>query len=180
MNNKAPLDFKYIIIIILLLVIIGLLVFKKNSHSPAVNDSNKNHPAVTDNPSKNKTENKERPENTTPVAANEIDKLTSEDVVVPYVKQQGELPGYYITKGAARNRGWNAGKGNLCDVLPGRAIGGDIFTNREGQLPKKSGRTWYEADLNYNCGHRNADRLLFSNDGLVFVTHDHYKTFDEK
>ncbi len=176
MNNKAPLDFKYIILIILLLVIIGLLVFKKNSSIPTVTNGNKNKPAVTVNPSKNK----ERPENTNPFLTKDIDKLTREEVVVPYVKQHGELPDYYITKGAARSQGWNAGKGNLCDVLPGRAIGGDIFTNREGQLPKKGGRTWYEADLNYNCGHRNADRLLFSNDGLVFVTHDHYKTFEEK
>lgn len=180
MNNKAPLDFKNIIIIVLLLIIIGLLVFRKNNSNPTISDNKKNHPAVTDNAPKNKAEKKDSPENTNPVSANEIDKLTSEDVVVPYVKQHKELPDYYITKGAARGQGWNAGKGNLCNVLPGRAIGGDIFTNREGQLPKKSGRTWYEADLNYNCGHRNADRLLFSNDGLLFVTHDHYKTFDEK
>ncbi|MFZ1528289.1 MAG: ribonuclease domain-containing protein [Ferruginibacter sp.] len=178
MNNKAPLDLKYIIIIVLLLVIIGMLVFKKNNNVQTITDSNKDHPTVTENPSKNRKE--KRPENTNPGSTNDIDKLTNEDLVVPYVKQNGKLPDCYITKGEARRKGWNAGKGNLCDVLPGRAIGGDIFTNREKTLPTKNGRTWYEADLNYNCGHRNADRLLFSNDGLVFVTHDHYKTFEEK
>ena len=99
---------------------------------------------------------------------------------MPFVKQKEKLPDYYITKNKARDHGWDAAKGNLCDVLPGRAIGGDVFSNREKRLPAKKGRTWYEADLNYNCGHRNSQRILFSNDGLVYVTHDHYKTFTQQ
>jgi len=109
-----------------------------------------------------------------------VDALTKETVVVPYVKKNGRLPAYYITKQEARQQGWIAAEGNLCEVLPGRAIGGDHFSNREKTLPAKSGRKWFEADINYHCGRRNADRLLFSNDGLVFVTKDHYKTFEEK
>lgn len=126
------------------------------------------------------------PENTaiqnsaTKTSAANIDDLTKEQVVVPYVKRHGRLPDYYITKKEAREKGWIAAEGNLCDVLPGKAIGGDVFGNREASLPDKSGRTWYEADLNYNCGRRNADRLLFSSDGLIFVTYDHYKTFEKK
>ncbi|MCH5717378.1 ribonuclease domain-containing protein [Niabella hibiscisoli] len=65
-------------------------------------------------------------------------------------------------------------------MLPGRAIGGDVFSNREGGLPSAEKRKWFEADLNYKCGRRNADRLLYSNDGLVYVTYDHYKTFQQK
>lgn len=109
-----------------------------------------------------------------------VDALTKETVVIPYIKKNGRLPDYYITKQEARKKGWIASEGNLCTVLPGRAIGGDVFTNRQKALPVKSGRTWYEADLNYACGRRNADRVLFSNDRLVFVTTDHYKTFEEK
>lgn len=109
-----------------------------------------------------------------------IDELTDESVVVDFVRKNGRLPGYYITKKEARNRGWVASEGNLCDVLPGRAIGGDIFTNRERNLPTQKGRIYYEADLNYNCGRRNADRLIFSTDGLIFITHDHYKTFEKQ
>ncbi|WP_018628161.1 ribonuclease domain-containing protein [Niabella aurantiaca] len=109
-----------------------------------------------------------------------VDALTKETVVIPYIKKNGRLPDYYITKQEARKKGWIASEGNLCKVLPGRAIGGDIFTNRQKALPVKSGRTWYEADLNYACGRRNADRVLFSNDRLVFVTKDHYRTFEEK
>lgn len=109
-----------------------------------------------------------------------IGTLTSEAVVVPYIKKTGQLPDCYITKQDARKKGWIAAEGNLCEVLPGRAIGGDIFTNRQKVLPSKSGRTWYEADLNFTCGRRNADRVLFSSDRLVFVTKDHYQTFEEK
>lgn len=109
-----------------------------------------------------------------------IDELTREAVVVAYVKKHQQLPDYYITKYQARRHGWDASSGNLCDVLPGRAIGGDVFSNREKSLPSANNRKWFEADLNYNCGRRNADRLLFSSDGLVYVTYDHYKTFTQK
>lgn len=109
-----------------------------------------------------------------------IDKLTDEGTVVPYVKKNKKLPGYYITKSEAGKAGWVASKGNLCEVLPGKAIGGDVFSNREGNLPVANNRKWYEADLNYNCGRRNAHRLLYSSDGLIFVTHDHYKTFEKR
>ena len=68
-------------------------------------------------------------------------------------------------------------RSNLCAVLPGKAIGGDRFSNREGQLPSAGGRVWREADINYQCGRRGADRLLYSSDGLIFVTRDHYKNF---
>lgn len=109
-----------------------------------------------------------------------IDQLTDETVVVEYFKNHGELPEYYLTKNQAKQKGWVPVKGNLCEVLPGKAIGGDRFGNREGLLPNKSGRQFYEADLNYNCGKRNADRLVYTNDGLIFVTKDHYKSFQKQ
>ena len=108
-----------------------------------------------------------------------IDALTEEKIVTDYLQENGELPDYYITKKEAQREGWVAKEGNLCDVLPGRAIGGDIFTNREKTLPVKKGRIWYEADINSDCGRRNARRVVYSNDGLIFVTHDHYKNFEE-
>lgn len=113
-------------------------------------------------------------------SSNQIDKLTNDEIVVKYLKEHGELPEYYITKSEAKSLGWVPSKGNLCEVAPGRAIGGDIWTNRQKSLPTKSGRRYFEADLNYNCGNRNADRVVFSNDGLVFVTFDHYRSFEEK
>ena len=113
-------------------------------------------------------------------SSNQIDKLTNDEIVVKYLKEHGELPDYYITKSEAKSLGWVPSKGNLCEVAPGKAIGGDIWTNRQKSLPTKSGRKYFEADLNYHCGNRNADRVVFSNDGLVFVTFDHYRSFEEK
>jgi len=113
-------------------------------------------------------------------ASPDVNQLSSEQVVIPYLKAHHRLPDYYLTKEAAREQGWSPEKGNLCDVLPGKIIGGDHFFNRDGQLPDKRGRKWFEADLNYDCATRNADRLLYSNDGLIFVTYDHYRTFQEK
>ena len=113
-------------------------------------------------------------------SSNQIDELTNDEIVVKDLEEHGELPDYYITKSEAKSLGWVPSKGNLCEVAPGRAIGGDIWTNRQKSLPTKSGRKYFEADLNYNCGNRNADRVVFSNDGLVFVTFDHYRSFEEK
>ena len=56
-----------------------------------------------------------------------------------------------------------------------------VYHNRDGHLPSSAGRIWYEADINYDSkiGYRGTDRILFSNDGLIFVTYDHYHTFKE-
>ena len=89
------------------------------------------------------------------------------------------LPSYYISKNQARKLGWQDWKGNFGDVLPGKMIGGDIYRNKEGKLPSALGRVWYEADINYEKGYRNRERILYSNDGLIFVTYDHYQTFYE-
>ena len=58
-------------------------------------------------------------------------------------------------------------------------LGGNTFNNRQGKLPQATGRQWFEADINYIIGKRNLHRLLYSNDGLLFVTYDHYNTFYE-
>ena len=46
-------------------------------------------------------------------------------------------------------------------------------------VPDKDGRTWYEADCYYTEGNRNACRIVFSSDGLIYYTDDHYATFTQ-
>lgn len=103
---------------------------------------------------------------------------TKEEVAL-YLHTYGRLPDNYITKKEAQELGWDSKKGNLTDVAPGRSIGGSHFSNYEGQLPEKDGRKYYECDLDYDGGYRGAERLIYSNDGLIFYTEDHYKTFEQ-
>lgn len=104
---------------------------------------------------------------------------SSKEEVARYLFTFGELPSNYITKQAARDIGWVAEKGNLWEVTDKYSIGGDRFGNREKLLPEKSGRVYYECDIDYQGGRRGAKRIVFSNDGLVFYTDDHYESFEE-
>lgn len=99
--------------------------------------------------------------------------------VAEYIHKFGELPKNYLTKKEAAKLGWESREGNLWDVTDKGVIGGDRFGNREKKLPNKSGRTYYECDVNYSGGHRGAERLVYSNDGLIFYSGDHYETFEE-
>ena len=138
----------------------------ENQENVVVKQQNRNE-SFNDNQERNSSVN-----------SGNIDELTEEKLVIDYVKSTRKLPDYYITKGEARSQGWVASEGNLCDVLPGRAIGGDKFSNREKTLP--TGAQYFEADVNYNCGRRNADRIVFTKNGDVWLTHDHYKSFQKQ
>ncbi|MBG9721854.1 S-layer homology domain-containing protein [Bacillus mycoides] len=104
---------------------------------------------------------------------------TGFDEVAKYVKEHKKLPDNYITKKQAKALGWERKEGNLHEVAPGKSMGGDIFQNKGNPLPNAPGRVWYEADINYLSGYRGNDRILYSSDGLVYKTSDHYKTFTE-
>ena len=101
------------------------------------------------------------------------------DEVALYLHIYGKLPGNFVTKKEAQELGWDNKKGNLDEVAPGKSIGGSYFGNYERLLPKKKGRKYYECDLEYEGGYRGAKRLIYSNDGLIFYTEDHYKTFEQ-
>ena len=90
----------------------------------------------------------------------------------------GKLPGYYITEDELLDLGWQNGK-RPAKYAPDRMLGGGIYRNENEHLPSAPERLWYEADINYYNGVRNRPRLLYSSDGLVFVTYDHYETFYE-
>ncbi len=104
---------------------------------------------------------------------------TSKEEVAAYIHQFGHLPSNYISKSKAKKAGWVSKEGNLDEVLPGMSIGGSEFYNDEGLLPDAPGRTWTECDINYEGGYRGAERIVFSNDGLIFYTDDHYETFEQ-
>lgn len=101
---------------------------------------------------------------------------TKEDVGL-YIHLYGHLPSNFITKAEANTYGWSAGA--LDYYAYGMCIGGDVFYNREGLLPAKEGRTFTECDIDTLHGNtRGAKRIVFSNDGLVYYTEDHYASFE--
>ncbi|MBE5996862.1 MAG: ribonuclease [Lachnospiraceae bacterium] len=104
---------------------------------------------------------------------------TSKEQVAAYIHEFGHLPDNYITKKEAEELGWVSSKGNLWKVAPGKSIGGSRFGNYEGLLPDKKGRKYYECDIDFDGSFRGPERIIYSNDGLIFYTEDHYKTFEQ-
>ena len=101
---------------------------------------------------------------------------TTEADVAKYIYLYGCLPPNFMTKEEARSLGWTGG--SLEPYAPGKCIGGDRFGNYEGLLPDAPGRTWTECDIDtLGASSRGAKRIVFSNDGLIYVTHDHYESF---
>lgn len=105
-------------------------------------------------------------------------RYTSKEEVALYLYTYGHLPENFITKKEAEAAGWISREGNLWEVAPGMSIGGSRFGNYEGALPDAEGRVWYECDINFDGTYRGAERLVYSNDGLIYYTGDHYETFE--
>lgn len=103
---------------------------------------------------------------------------TSKEEVAAYIYQFGHLPDNFITKKEAKELGWDNKAGNLHEVAPGMSIGGDYFGNYEGVLPEADDREYAECDIDYEGGYRDAKRIVFSNDGLIYYTEDHYESFE--
>ena len=101
---------------------------------------------------------------------------TKEEVAL-YIHTYGKLPSNYITKKEAEALGWSGG--SLEPYAPGKSIGGSRFGNYEGVLPSEDGRVYTECDID-TAGKksRGAKRIVFSNDGLIYYTEDHYETFE--
>ena len=108
----------------------------------------------------------------------ESGKYDTKDEVALYIHTFGHLPSNYITKKQAEKLGWSGG--SLKKYAPGCCIGGDRFGNYEGLLPKAKGRTYTECDIGtLNSNSRGAKRIIFSNDGLIYYTDDHYESFTQ-
>ena len=122
------------------------------------------------------------PETEAPAAAepetllDENGTYTSKDDVALYIHTYGKLPQNFITKSQAEKLGWTGG--SLEPYAPGKCIGGGRFGNYEGILPEKPGRTYKECDIDtLGARSRGAKRIVYSNDGLIYYTDDHYEHF---
>lgn len=132
-------------------------------------------PLESDAPDEN-----ESPEEAAPPDTDWLDEdgtYDSKEEVALYLYQYGRLPSNYITKKQAQALGWSGG--SVEEYAPGKCIGGSRFGNREGLLPAAEGRTYTECDIDtLGADSRGAKRIVFSNDGLIYYTEDHYATFE--
>ena len=102
---------------------------------------------------------------------------TSKEDVAYFIYLYGRLPDNFMTKNEARDLGWEGG--SLEPFAPDMCIGGDRFGNREGLLPEAEGRYYTECDIDtLGAQKRGAKRIVFSNDGLIYYTEDHYESFE--
>ncbi|MBQ2676861.1 MAG: minor capsid protein [Clostridia bacterium] len=95
-----------------------------------------------------------------------------------WIKFTGKLPDYYVSQKELENLGWRRGN-KVSKFIEKKMLFGGVYKNKNNHLPETKNRIWYEADINYTQGKRNSQRILWSNDGLIFVTYDHYQTFYE-
>jgi len=129
-------------------------------------------PLITDEAPPQTSETETSPQ----AAIDENGSYSSKEDVALYLHTYGRLPKNFITKSEARALGWEGG--SVEEFAKGFCIGGDRFGNNEGLLPKKDGRTYKECDIDtLGKSSRGAKRIVFSNDGLIYYTDDHYESF---
>lgn len=111
------------------------------------------------------------------VTVREDGTYTSMEEVALYIHTYGHVPSNFVSKTKARKAGWVAEEGNLQDVLPGMSIGGGGWNNDDQVMPGDEYDQWYECDINYEGGYRGSERLVFSDNGMIFYTPDHYESY---
>ena len=148
------------------------------SPEPAATQAPQDTPTPTDVP-KPTTTPKPTPTPTpepTACPVSEDGEYWTKDEVALYIHLFGHLPKNYITKSEAQALGWPGG--SLEPYAPGCSIGGGYFGNYEGILPSKKGRKYTECDIDTRGRKsRGSKRIVFSNDGLIYYTDDHYESF---
>ncbi|RAP54394.1 MAG: ribonuclease [Methanosphaera sp. rholeuAM130] len=150
--NKQLLSIVFVAIMLLVGVLFGFNLFDGSSNDTVV--ANDTHVNVT-----------------------EDGEYVSVEEVSAYIKKYHKLPDNYITKKEAQSLGWQGG--SLESYAPGKSIGGDVFTNRQGILPH-SEKKYIECDIDANGTTRGAKRIVYSTDDYrVYYTDDHYNTFRE-
>ena len=131
----------------------------------------------TESETEAETQPETEPETETKALLDENGSYDDKDNVALYIHLYGKLPTNYITKKEAQNLGWEGG--SVEKFAPGKCIGGSYFGNYEGNLPEKKGREYHECDIDtLGKSSRGAKRIVYSNDGLIYYTDDHYETFE--
>lgn len=149
---------------------------KKNKNNNNNNGSTVSNSSGSNNGSQGSTQNTDEDSK---VTVEEDGTYTSKEEVAAYLNLFGHLPDNYITKKEAKKLGWVSSEGNLDEVAPGKSIGGDYFGNYEEVLPVKNDVEYHECDIDYTGGRRNAKRIIYSSDGYIYYTEDHYTTFEQ-
>ena len=163
---------KLLPILLVVLLLAGYFFFGGGDNAAPVSENAEPAAAVTAVPEAPVPETETQPE-----SIDEGGSYTTKEDLALYIHTYGHLPGNFVTKEEARAAGWEGG--GLDEVLPGMCIGGDRFGNREGLLPEATGRSWTECDVNtLHAKSRGAERIVFSNDGLIYYTGDHYESFE--
>ena len=168
-------------ILIALLVVLALLAVTERSAEPAavveeplslVETPVEAEPLLTI-----PEEETQAPEEEKPLLLDEHGSYDSKEDVALFIHLYGRLPDNYMTKKEAEALGWEGG--SLERYAPGMCIGGSRFGNYEGLLPEAKGRSYTECDIDtLGANSRGPKRIVYSNDGLIYYTDDHYESFE--
>ena len=160
-----------LVLILLALLIFGVLYFSGNQSAEPAQTASPAQTEATVSPDVSPTPSPES------AALDEDGVYTSKEDVALYIHLYGHLPNNFITKKQAQALGWSSG--SLEPYAPGKCIGGSRFGNFEGLLPEADGRYYTECDIDtLGASKRGAKRIVFSNDGLIYYTDDHYESFE--
>ena len=160
-----------LVLILLALLIFGVLYFSENQSAEPAQTASPAQTEATVSPDVSPTPSPES------AALDEDGVYTSKEDVALYIHLYGHLPNNFITKKQAQALGWSSG--SLEPYAPGKCIGGSRFGNFEGLLPEADGRYYTECDIDtLGASKRGAKRIVFSNDGLIYYTGDHYESFE--
>lgn len=155
----------------------AVLSSTESSSSSSSTESSSSSSSTESSSSLSSTTSSSSSSSTESAVIDENGSYTSKDDVALYIHVYGRLPSNFISKNEAEKLGWSGG--SLEPYAPGKCIGGSRFGNYEGLLPKKSGRTYTECDIDtLGKKSRGAKRIVFSNDGLIYYTDDHYASFE--
>lgn len=166
------------VLTLVLVLVVGYIGMKTGLIGPGSTDHGETSlpidPVVTGDPDTEAPGTK-APE-TDPPRIREDGQYSSKDDVALYIHTYGKLPSNFIKKADAEKLGWTGG--SLDRYAKGKAIGGDYFGNMEKLLPTKKGRSYTECDIDtVGKSSRGTKRIVFSNDGLIYYTDDHYESF---